>query len=137
MSDFDNKLKNASSDKNELNGISTKVKEISSKGLTRELINQISIFNGVKYFTSGIFQNYLVFIPAKKYISLLNMLVALHGLISGKNVRKNIKDITKSDSNFAPTFVDHHLLWDIYFNEPCLINNVPKKLINIYLFINI
>ena len=110
MSDFDNKLKNASSDKNELNEISTKVKEISSKGLTRELINQISIFNGVKYFTSGIFQNYLVFIPAKKYISLLNMLVALHGLISGKNVRKNIKNITKSDSNFAPTFVDHHLL---------------------------
>ena len=137
MSDFDNKLKNTSSDKNELNEISTKVKEISSKGLTRELINQISIFNGVKYFTSGIFQNYLVFIPAKKYISLLNMLVALHGLISGKNVRKNIKNITKSDSNFAPTFVDHHLLWDIYFNEHCLINNVPKKLINIYLFINI
>ena len=88
MSDFDNKLKNASSDKNELNEISTKVKAISSKALTRELINQISIFNGVKYFTSGIFPNYLVFIPAKKYIISLNMLVALHGLISGTECQK-------------------------------------------------
>ena len=88
MSDFVNKLKNASSDKNELNEISTKVKAISSKALTRELINQISIFNGVKYFTSGIFQNYLVFIPAKKYIISLNMLVALHGLISGTECQK-------------------------------------------------
>ena len=28
---------------------------------------------------------------------------------------ENIKNITKSDSNFVPTFVDHHLLPDISF----------------------
>ena len=30
---------------------------------------------------------------------------------------KNIENITKSDSNFAPTFVDHHQLPDINFKE--------------------
>ena len=32
------------------------------------MIDKISIPNGAKYFSSGIFQNYLVFIPANKYI---------------------------------------------------------------------
>ena len=35
---------------------------------------------------------------------------------------ENIENITKSDSNFAPTFVDHHVLPDINFNERCLMN---------------
>ena len=66
--DFDNKLKDVTSNKNELNKLSKKVKAISTKGLTKDLINKFSILNGAKYFSSGIFQNYLVFIPAKKYI---------------------------------------------------------------------
>ena len=28
---------------------------------------------------------------------------------------ENIKNVTKSDSNFAPTFVDHHVWPDINF----------------------
>ena len=35
---------------------------------------------------------------------------------------ENIENITKSDSNFAPTFVDHHVLPDINSNERCLMN---------------
>ena len=66
--DFDNKLKDITSNKNELNELSKKVKAISTKGLTKDLIDKFSILNGAKYFSSGIFQNYLVFIPAKKYI---------------------------------------------------------------------
>ena len=49
---------------------------------------------------------------------------------------ENIENITKSDSNFAPTFVDHHLLPDINFNGHCLIKNnisIPKKVINLYI----
>ena len=49
---------------------------------------------------------------------------------------ENIETMTKSDSNFAPTFVDHHLLPDINFNGPCLIKNIisiPKKVINLYI----
>ena len=67
--DFDNKLKDVTSNKSELNELSKKVKAISTKELTKDLINKFSILNGAKYFTLGIFQNYLVFIPAKKYIN--------------------------------------------------------------------
>ena len=44
--------------------------------------------------------------------------------------------MNKSDSNFAPTFVDHHLFLDITFNGDFLINNnisIPKKVINLYI----
>ena len=47
----------------------------------------------------------------------------------------NIENITKSDSNFASTFVDHHELLNKTFNEQCLINNsisIPKKVTNLY-----
>ena len=33
---------------------------------------------------------------------------------------ENIENITKSDSNFEPTFVDHHVLPGISFNGHCL-----------------
>ena len=48
---------------------------------------------------------------------------------------KSIENITKSDSNFAPTFADHHLLPGISFNGHCLINNISilKKLVNLYI----
>ena len=48
---------------------------------------------------------------------------------------ENIKNITKSDINFAPTFIDHHLLPDMNFNGHCLINNIsiPKKVVNLYI----
>ena len=42
-----------------------KVKPISTKGLKKYLLNKFSILNGAKYFSPGIFQNYLVFIPVK------------------------------------------------------------------------
>ena len=47
----------------------------------------------------------------------------------------NIKNITKSDSNFASTFVDHHVLPDINFNGHYLINNISilEKVINLYI----
>ena len=47
--------------KNELNELSKKLKAISTKGLTKDLINKYSIPNGAKHLSSGIFQNYLVF----------------------------------------------------------------------------
>ena len=48
--DFDNKLEDVTSNKNELNELSKKVKAISTKGLTKDLINKFSILNGAKYF---------------------------------------------------------------------------------------
>ena len=83
---------------------------ISTNWLTKDLINRFRILNGAKYFSLGRFQNYLVVIPAKKYFKCFN-------------------GTTKSDSNFALTFVIYHLLPNINFNRHCLINNisVPKK----------
>ena len=45
-------------------------------------------------------------------------------------------NIFKSDSNFARTFIEHHLLLDISFSGYCLIKNnisIPKKIINLYI----
>ena len=40
-----------------------------------------------------------------------------------------IENITKSDSNFTQTFVDHYVLPEINLSGQCLINNIsiPKK----------
>ena len=81
--DFDNKLKDVTSNKNELNELSKKFKAISTKGFTKVLTDKFSILNGAKYFSWEIFQNYLVFIPAK---NALNILLALLGLSCGNLV---------------------------------------------------
>ena len=52
-----------------------KVKIISTKGLTKDLINKFSILNGAKYFSLELFQNYLAFIPDNKYINILMALI--------------------------------------------------------------
>ena len=63
--------------------------------------------------------------------------MALLGLIRGKLIEfsKNIENITKSDSNFSSTFVDHHFLSDICFNGHCLISNtsIHKKIVNLHI----
>ena len=53
--DFDNKLKDIGSNKNELNELSKKVKKISTKGLTKDLINEFSVLNGAKFISLGMF----------------------------------------------------------------------------------
>ena len=37
---------------------------------------------------------------------------------------ESIENITKSDSNFVPTFVDHHSLPDTNFNGHCLMKKI-------------
>ena len=79
-SDVANFVKKADLNENELNELSKKVKYISAKGLTKDLINKFSILNRAKYFSSRMFQNYLVFIYAK---NTLHILLALLGLARG------------------------------------------------------
>ena len=115
--------------------------------------NKFSILNEAKYFSSGIFQNYLVFISAERYIKYFSGTTRIDSWKSNGMSAENIENITKSDSNFAPTFVDHHLFPDINFNEHCLLNfkfinfkfinfkfnkfqiYFPKNVINIYVFL--
>ena len=75
------------SNENKLNELSKKVKAVSTKGLTKDLINKISILNAAKYFPLGIFQNYLVFVPDKNYIKSLCALLGLN--------RKNLIGISE------------------------------------------
>ena len=122
--DFNKKLKDGTSNKNELNELSKKVKAILTKGLTKDLIDKYKMLSRAKYFPSGIFQNYLVFIPAKKYIKYFTSTTRIESWKSNGVSEESIENITKSDSNFAPTFIDHHLLPDINFNGHCFIKNL-------------
>ena len=63
------------------------------------------------------------------------LLRLIRGKSNGKSV-ENTEKITKSDSNFALTFVDHHSLPEINFNGHCLKNNIyiPKKVIYINIY---
>ena len=100
------------------------------------MIDKFSIFNGGKYFSLGIFQNYLVFMPAIKYIKYFHATTRIISCKSNWMSGESIEKITKPDSNFAPTFVDHHSLPNINFNGHCLIKDnisVPKKEINLYI----
>ena len=128
--DFNNQVKNASSNKNELNELSRKVKAISKKGLIKDLIDKFSIINGAKHFSLGIFKHYLVFIPAIKYIKYFHATTRIYLWKSNGMSEESLENIIKSDSNFAPTFFDHHFLPDISFNGNCLIKNnisISKK----------
>ena len=77
---------------------------MSTKELTKDLINKFSIFNGAKYFSIGIFQNYLVFYQLK---NTLNILVALLGL-NRLNLMEFQKKILKIQLN--PAAILHQLL---------------------------
>ena len=119
----------------DLNGL--KLKAISkNKGLKKDLIKKFSILNRSKCFCSWICQSYLGFIPAKKYIKYFSGTTQIYSWKSNRISEENIEIITKSDSNFAPTFVDHHLLPDINFGGLYLIKHnisIPKELINLYI----
>ena len=113
-----------------------KIKAISKKGLTKDLFNKFSIINGAKYLSSGMFQSCLVSITAKNHIKYLHVTTTIHSWKSCGISEESTKNITKSDSNFVPSFVDHHSLPDINFNGHCLIKrniSIPKKVIHLHI----
>ena len=93
------------------------------KGLTKNAINKFSILNDAKHFLLEAFQNYLVFIPAKRYSKYPSGTTLIDSWKSNGMSEENIENITKSDSNFAPAFVDNPVLPDINFNGDCVIKN--------------
>ena len=90
--------------------------------MTKDLISKVSILNGANYFSSAIFQNYLVLIPVKKHVKYFSGTTRIDFCKSNGISEENIENTTKSDSNFATTFADHYLLPDRTFNEHCLKN---------------
>ena len=99
-------------------------------------INKFDINNGAKYFFRNI-SKLFIFIPAKKYIKYFSGSSQIDSWKSNGISEENIENITKIGSNFAPTFVDHHVLPDIESNGHCLINNmyILKKVIYIYIYL--
>ena len=84
----------------------------------------------------GIFQNYLVFTPPLKHIKYFHGIIQIYSWKSDRMSEEIIENITKSDSNFTPTFADHRSLPDINSNRHCLMKNgisIPKKVINLYM----
>ena len=78
------------------------------------MIDKFNILNGPKYFSSEILQNYLLFVPAEKSIKYFSGTTRINSWKSNRiSNKKNIANMTKSGSNFAPAFIDHHLLPDI------------------------
>ena len=88
------------------------------------MINEFSILDGTIYFSEEVFQNYLVFIPAKKCNKYFSGTTRIESWKSDEIREKSIENITKSESNFAPTFVDYHLLPARSFNGHCLIKKI-------------
>ena len=100
------------------------------------MINKFSILNGAKFFSLGIFPNYLVFIPAQRYIKYFSGTTRIESWKSNGMSKENIENITKSEGKIAPTFFDHHLLPDMNFNGHYFIKSntcIPIKLINLYI----
>ena len=64
------------------------------------MINKYSILNGAKYFSSGIIQNYSVFIPAKKYIKYFNGTTQIYLWKSNGMPEESMENITKWNSLF-------------------------------------
>ena len=59
------------------------------------MINKFSILNGAKYFSSGILQNQLVFMPAKRYLKYFSDTTRIDSWISNKMSEEIIEHITK------------------------------------------
>ena len=69
-----------------------------NKELTEGLIDKFNIRNGAKCFSLGIFQNYLVCIPAIKHIKHFHHTAQIYSWKSNGMSEESIENITKSDS---------------------------------------
>ena len=67
----------------------------------------------LEYFKSMYYLYQLI----QKYIKYFSGTILIDLLKSNEMPEKSIENITKPDSIFAPTFVDHHVLSDINFKR--------------------
>ena len=113
-----------------------KVKAISTKILTKDLIKKNSILCGTRYFYSGILQNYSVIIPAKKCIKYFGGTTEIYLWKSNGMSEESIENIIKVSYLFTPTLVNYYPLPCGKINEYCLLSNnisITKKVINLYI----
>ena len=63
------------------------------------MINKVCILSGAKYFSSRIFPNYVVSMPAKKCTEYFSGTTQIESWKSNGMSEENIENMTKSDSN--------------------------------------
>ena len=105
---FLNKTQEISLRKSKLLLVGNELNELSEKGAKKDLTNKYSIFNGAKYFSSGVLQNYLVFISFNKYIKFLNKTQKISLRKSKGMSKESIKNPPGSDNNFSPSLVNSY-----------------------------
>ena len=71
---------------------------------------------------AGTLQNYLIFLPNKKYFKFSTNISKLFTWKLIVYAEENIENTTTSNSNSAPALINYCPLLDIKFNENCLIN---------------
>ena len=86
------------------------------------MINKFSTLYEVKYFSLGIFKNYLVFIPAKNYIKYFSGTTRIKLWKFNGMSEEDIENITKSpictNQQFCTVFITRHKLkWTLFNNE--------------------
>ena len=96
-------------------------KEMSTKGLIKDLINKYSILNGAKYFSLEVLKNYLIVTSVNKYFKLLvTQLKFIRGNLM-ESQENSTENIITSGNNFAPTLVIYYPLPNAKFNGDYLI----------------
>ena len=114
--------------------IQKKVKMISAKGLTVDLIDKYSILNGEKYFFRNKLQNYFVFITFNIYAFIFET-GENDKIYSWKSIElseeKNINSY-EWDTNFSPELNN-----SVYFKGICLkqkrVSFLHKNIVNLYI----
>ena len=105
---------------NKLNELSKKVEAISTKGLTKDLINRSKILNGRRYFSSGTLQNYLRYVLYNKYIRIFSNTSNVLPWKSKETSEDSIENTNTCGSNFAPTLISYSPLINNTNNSPSL-----------------
>ena len=104
-----------------------KVEAISTKGLTKDLINRSKILNGARYFSSGTLQNHLIYVSYNECFRFFSNTSNILPCKSIKISEDSIANISTWGRNFAPTLINYSSLPDIKFIGNCLINNTNNN----------
>ena len=73
----------------------------------------------LKYFSSAVLQNYLLFISANKYFKSFSCTTQIYSWKSKGMSEGSIENITTSDNTFAPTLINSYPLPDVKLGENC------------------
>ena len=93
---------------NKLDELLEKVQLISTKILTKDLINKCRILNGAKYFSLGILQNYLAFASTNEHI--FSKTQHIYSWKPKGIPEKSIRTPPGSDNTFALSLINNRLL---------------------------